>query len=125
MRLFILPLALLAATPAAAQIVINGSRQAQDSQQERAGPVQADRGWRSDVRSTHRRTEAARARGEISRRQARAIHREERRLRAAGARFAADGLSEAEREMLESQAFALRDLAQAPNRPVPPTRRGR
>jgi hypothetical protein len=123
MRLFALPLAaLLIATPAAAQI--NGTRQASASQYERPVPVQADNGWREELRAVDRRIDDARERGEISRREARTLRRQARLVRATGARFAAGGLSDAEQEMLESQAFALRDLAQAPSRPVP-ARRGR
>ena len=122
MRLIVPPLiALLLATPAAAQI--NGTRQASASQRERAVPVRSDAGWREDLRAVHRRTDEARERGEIGRSEARAIHRQERLIRAVGARFAAGGLSEAELDMLESQAFALRELSRAASRPVPPRRR--
>lgn len=122
MRLTVLPLiALFLATPAAAQI--NGTRQASASQRERAVPVRTDEGWREDLRAIHRRTDEARDRGEISRREARATHRQARLIRSVGARYAASGLTEAELDMLESQAFALRDLSRAASRPVPARRR--
>ena len=124
MRLALLPLALLVATPAAAQIVINGSRQAAGSQRERPAPSMR-RDWVGELDRVQDRAERARERGEISRREERAIRRDAQRIHALGATFAASGLSDAELAVLDSQAFALRDLAQAPSRPAPPRRRGR
>ena len=121
MRLAVLPLALLvAAMPAAAQI--NGTRQASAGERERGAPIQRH-GWSGELDRIHDRTEAAREEGELTRREARSIHRREQLIRALGARYAAGGLTDAELAMLESQTFALRDQSQAPNRPVPASRR--
>jgi hypothetical protein len=125
MRLAAITLALLiAATPASAQIVINGSRQAAGSQRERGAPSM-QRDWVGELDRVEDRAERARERGEISRREERSIRRDAQRIYALGATFAASGLSEAELAVLESQTFALRDLAQAPARRAPPRRRGR
>ncbi len=123
MRLAVLPLAFaLAATPAAAQIVINGSHQASASQRERGGPMQRA-GWSGELDRIHHDTNEAREDGAISRRAARSIHRQEQMIRSLGSSYAANGLTDAELQVLDSQAFALRDLARAPNRPVPAPRR--
>jgi hypothetical protein len=124
MRLAALPLAfiLFAATPAVAQIVINGSRQASASQRERGVPMQ-QRGVSGDLRQIDRDARRARRNGEITQREERAIHRQAALIGSLGNSYAANGLSDAELAVLESQAFALRDLAQAPVRPV--VRRGR
>jgi hypothetical protein len=124
MRLAVLPLALVlavAATPAAAQIVINGSRQASDSQRDRGAPSTRS-GWSGELRGIDRDADRAEDNGQISRREERSIHRQTSLIRSLGARYAASGLSEAELNALEGQAFALRDMVQAPNRPQ---RRGR
>jgi hypothetical protein len=120
MRRAVLPLAfvLFTATPAAAQIVINGSHQASASQRDRGGPM-ARSGWSGELGMIDRDAREDRAAGNISRREARSIHRQTALVRSLGERYAADGLSDAELDALESQALALRDLAQAPNRPVP------
>ena len=124
MRLAVLPLALLlAATPAAAQIVINGSHQASASQRDRGAPM-ARSGWSGELAMIDRDAREDREAGAISRREARAIHRGTGLIRSLGSTYAANGLTEAELAALESQVFALRDLARAPNRPVP-RRRGR
>ena len=116
MRLAVLPLALaLAATPAAAQIVINGSRQASDSQRERGAPMQP-RGWSRELRQADRSVRHARERGEIGRGEARALRGQIGAVASLGAYYARDGLSDAELAWLDAQAFALRDLAQAPVR---------
>jgi hypothetical protein len=124
MRLALLPLAFLfAATPAVAQI--NGTRQASAAERERV-PMGLQRGgWASELDEVQDRTREAREDGDLTRREARSVHRSARLIRSVGARFAANGLSEAELDMLESQAFALRDLSQAPNRPAPSHRRRR
>jgi hypothetical protein len=124
MRLAVLPLALvLIAAPGSAQIVINGSHQASASQ--RDGPVPMQRqGWSGELDRIHHDTSEAREDGLISRREARAIHRDEQMIRSLGSTYAAGGLTDAEIAVLESQAYALRDLSRAPNRPVP-QRRGR
>jgi hypothetical protein len=123
MRLAVLPLALIIATPAAAQIVINGSHQASASQIERGAPM-ARSGWSGELAMIDRDAREDRAAGAISHREARSIHRQTALIRSLGSTYASDGLADAEIAALESQAFALRDLAQAPNRPVP-QRRGR
>ena len=124
MRLAALPLVLvLTATPAAAQIVINGSHQASASQRDRAGTRLQGDGWDSELRQTARDARRARERGEITRQEARNIRRQVAAVQFLGSAYAADGLSEAELDWLESQALAVRELAQAPNRPAP--RRGR
>jgi hypothetical protein len=124
MRLVALSLALLvAATPAAAQIVINGSHQASASQIDRGAPMGRS-GWSGELAMIDRDAREGRAAGTISHREARSIHRQTALIRSIGSRYAADGLTEAELNALESQAFALRDLTRAPNRPVPPPRRG-
>ncbi len=123
MRLALLPLALLlAAAPAAAQIVINGSHQASASQRERGTPMQP-RGWSGELRQTDRDVRHARERGEISRRESRAIRGQIAAVQNLGAYYARDGLSEAELNWLDSQAFALRDLVRAPSRPARRSRR--
>ena len=104
--------------------MINGSRQADSSQRERGAPSM-QRDWSGELDRVHDRAERARERGEITRREARSIHRSEQRIRALAATYAASGRSAAELAVLESQTFALRDLAQAPTRPAPPPRRGR
>ena len=126
MRLTALPLALVlfAAGPATAQIVINGSHQASGAQQERGAPM-ARRDWSAQLDRVHHDTNQAREAGDLSRREARSIHRQEQRIRALGARYAANGLTEAELSTLETQALLLRSLSQAPNRPVTPAGRGR
>lgn len=121
-----LPLAFvlaLTATPAAAQLGINGTRQADAAQ--RGGPVLIVRGqgYRSDLRRIDRRTRLARERGEISRCEARAIRRQVSAIRATGYAYAASGLSDAELAALDIQTFALRDVSQAPARPTPSCRR--
>ena len=117
-----LAFALFAATPAAAQIVINGSHQASASQIERAAPLQRQ-SWSGELRQTDRDVRHARERGEISRPEARMIRGQIAAVQGLGAFYARDGLSDAELSWLESQAFALRDLAHAPNRAVPRSRR--
>jgi hypothetical protein len=124
MRLAVLPLALLVvATPAAAQIVINGSDQASASQRDRGVPM-ARSSWSGELALIDRDAREDRAAGSISRGEARAIHRQTDLVRSLGRSYAANGLSDAEIAFLDSQALALRDLSQAPNRPVP-SRRGR
>jgi hypothetical protein len=123
MRLALLSAALIAfaATPAAAQVSISGIPQASASQRERA--VSAQRGaWEGQLAQIDRRADRAEDDGAISRREERSIHRQTSLVRALGARYAASGLTDAELSMLEAQAFALRDLSQAPNRPIPPRR---
>ena len=123
MRFAILPLALVIATPAAAQTSISGIPQASASQRERN--VSAQRGaWEGDLRQIDRRADRAGDNGDISRREERSIHRQASAIRSLGSYYAATGLTEAELSALQSQAFALRDLAQAPGRPVA-RRRGR
>jgi hypothetical protein len=123
MRFAILPLALVIATPAAAQTSISGIPQASASQRERN--VSAQRGaWEGDLRQIDRRADRAGDEGRISHREERSIHRQTALVRSLGSYYAANGLTEAELSALQSQAFALRDLAQAPGRPVP-RRRGR
>lgn len=124
MRFAVLPLALIVASPAAAQIVINGSHQASASQRDRGAPMQRS-GWRGELGMIDRDAREDRAAGNISRREARSIHRQTALVRSLGSTYAADGLTDAELAVLEAQAFAVRDLARAPNRPVPPPRRGR
>lgn len=121
MRLFILPLMLIVASPAAAQVVINGSHQASASQRDRGFPMQRD-DWRSELGTIDRDAREDRAAGYISRGEARAIHRDTALIRSLGDRYAVSGLTDAERAALESQAYALRGLTQAPVRPVPPQR---
>ena len=122
MRLAILPLVFLFTfTPAAAQIVINGSHQAGASQRDRGAPM-ARSGWSGELAMIDRDAREDRAAGNISRREARSIHRQTALIRSLGATYASDGLTDAEIAALESQAFALRDLSQAPNRPVPQRR---
>ena len=124
MRLAALPLALIlcVATPAAAQIVINGSHQASASQRERGMPMQP-RGWSWELSRTDRDVRHARERGEISRRESRALRGQIAAVQNLGAYYARDGLSDAELAWLDAQAFALRDYARAPSRPVSRSRR--
>ncbi len=136
MRLFILPLALLlAAAPAAAQmrsqpvsipnrpISINGTGQASIADRRvyvvRPYVVVDNAGWRGELREIDRRIRRARENGEITRREARALRRQVAGIRSLGNAYAANGYTGSELSALDSQAFALRDLAQAPNRPVP------
>jgi hypothetical protein len=141
MRLVVLPLALLvAATPAAAQMrsqpvsipnrppSINGTSQASiaDRRQYVVRPyvVVDNAGWRGELREIDRRIRHARENGEISRREARALRRQVTLIWSIGNAYAANGYTDSELYALDSQTFALRDLAQAPGRPVPPPRRG-
>jgi hypothetical protein len=114
-----LAFAILAAAPAAAQI--NGTRQASAAQRDRGVAAQGS-AWSGELRRIDRRTREARENGSLSRGEARSIHRQADAIRTAAGYYAANGLSDAERDMLNSQAFALRDLSEAPTRPVP--RRG-
>lgn len=77
------------------------------------------------MRQIDRRADRAEDNGQITRREERSVHRQAALVRSIGTRYAANGLSAAELDALASQAFALRDLAQAPLRPVPAPRRGR
>jgi hypothetical protein len=139
MRLAVLTLALgLAATPAFAQmrsqpasigrpISINGTGQASiaDRRQYVVAPylvVSSDE-WRGELREIDRRIRRARADGELTRGEARGLRRQVAMIWSLGNAYAAGGYSESELSALNAQTFALRDLAQAPNRPVP--RRGR
>jgi hypothetical protein len=81
-------------------------------------------GWSGELAMIDRDAREDREAGAMGRREARAIHRGTGLIRSLGSSYAANGLSDAEIAALESQAFALRDLARAPNRPAPP-RRGR
>lgn len=134
MRFAILPLALvLAATPAAAQmrqpaplsgraLSINGTSQAgiADRRQYVVRPYVAvsNAGWQHELRQIDRRIRQARADGDLTRGQARALRRQVDMIWSLGASYAAGGYSDSELSTLNAQAFALRDLAQAPNRPV-------
>jgi hypothetical protein len=113
----------LAATPAAAQLAINGTRQADASQRERPVLVVRGQGQRSDLRRIERRTRQARDRGEIGRCEARSVRRQAAAIRSTGYGYAAGGLSDAELAVLDHQTFALRDAYRAPDRPEPNCRR--
>jgi len=139
MRLAVLPLALaLAASPAAAQmrqpvsipghqISINGTSQASlaDRRQYVVRPyvIVSSDGWRHELRTIDRRIRRAREDGELTRGQARALRRQVAMIRSLGNAYAAGGYSDSELHALNAQTFALRDLAQAPNRPIPASRR--
>ena len=118
MRLAVLPLALflVAATPAVAQVVINGSRQASASQRERGVPMANNNRAGADLRQIDRDARQARRNGEITRREERAIHRQAARIASLGSTYAANGLTDAEIAVLETQALALRSVTQAPVR---------
>lgn len=139
MRLIALPLAVLAAaTPAAAQmrsqpvsipggaISINGTGQAGIAERRRyvVRPyvVVDNAAWRGELRQIDRRIRDARENGELTRGEARALRRQVAVIRSLGNAYAAGGYTESELNALDSQTFALRDLAQAPARPVPPGR---
>lgn len=139
MRLALLPLALiLAATPAAGQmrqpaplagrpLSINGASQAGlvDRRQYAVRPyvmVRSDE-WRGELRQIDRRIRRARENGEMTRGQARALRRQVAMIWSLGNAYAAGGYSASELYALNAQTFALRDLAQAPNRPVTPSGR--
>lgn len=117
MRLAALPLAfvLLAATPATAQIVINGSRQASASQRERGVPM-ANNNSGAELGRIDRDARRARRDGEISRREERSIHQQTSLVRSLGNNYAASGLTDSELAVLENQALALRSVTQAPVR---------
>ncbi len=120
MRLAVPTLALalvLAATPAAARLAINGTRQADASQRERPVPLVRGHGYRGDLRRVNQRIRQARDRGEISRCEARSVRRQVSAIRSTGYHYAASGLSDAELAVLDHQTFALRDAYQAPARP--------
>lgn len=117
MRLFLLPLALVIASPAAAQIVINGSHQASASQRDRGVPMANNRGA-GELGQIDRDARHARRNGEISRREERAIRQQTTLIRSLGNTYAASGLTDAELAVLEAQALALRSVTQAPVRPV-------
>lgn len=130
MRRAVLPLALfafaaLAATPAAAQLSINGAGQASRADSDAEAGFGVRVGWAHDLRDVDRRTRRARENGDITRREARSIRREGQMIRQLAGRYAAGGLSDVELHELQTRVFALRNLAGAPNRPVPPPRRGR
>ena len=76
-------------------------------------------GWRHELRTIDRRIRRAREDGELTRGQARALRRQVAMIWSLGNAYAANGYSESELYALNAQTFALRDLAQAPNRPVP------
>jgi hypothetical protein len=120
MRLAALPLAfvLFTATPAAAQIVINGSHQASASQRDRGVPM-ANNVGAGDLGRIDRDARRARRNGEITRREERSIHRQAALIRSLGNSYAASGLTDSERAVLETQALALRSVTEAPVRPVP------
>jgi len=117
MRLAVLPLAfaLVAGTPAAGQIVINGSHQASASQRERGVPMASNRAG-GELRQIDRDARRARRNGEITRREERAIQRQVARIASLGNTYAANGLTDAEIAVLETQALALRSVTQAPVR---------
>jgi hypothetical protein len=139
MRLAVLPLAaLLAATPALAQmrqpasipghpISINGTRQASLADRRhyvvRPYVIVSSDGWRHELRTIDRRIRRAREDGELTRGQARALRRQVAMIWSLGNAYAAGGYSDSELYALNAQTFALRDLAQAPNRPIPASRR--
>ena len=116
-RLVLLPLLVAVATavPAGAQIVGQrsydpvppASRFLPDSGL--AGPAI----WREldDIRGDIR---AARANGWLSRREARQLRRETRRIAHAAARYGRDGLSTSERRELQARADALRGIVTRP-----------
>ena len=139
MRFAILPLALvLAASPAAAQrsqptqisgrpISINGTGQASLADRRhyvvRPWVIVSSDGWRGELRQIDRRIRRAREDGELTRGQARALRRQVAMIRSLGNSYAANGYSQSELYALNAQTFALRDLAQAPVRPVIASRR--
>ena len=116
MRLFLLPFAFILATPAAAQIVINGSHQASASQQERGVPMANNNRAGADLRRIDRDARHARRNGEITWREERSIRRQTALIGSFASSYAANGLSDAEIAMLENQALALRSVTQAPIR---------
>jgi hypothetical protein len=79
--------------------------------------------WRGELRTIDRRIRRARENGELTRGQARSLRRQVALIWSLGNSYAADGYSESELSALNAQTFALRDLAQAPNRPAPPSGR--
>ena len=139
MRFAILPLALvLAASPAAAQrsqptqisgrqISINGTGQASLADRRhyvvRPWVIVSSDGWRGELRQIDRRIRRAREDGELTRGQARALRRQVAMIWSLGNSYAANGYSQSELYALNAQTFALRDLAQAPVRPVIASRR--
>ncbi len=116
---------LIAAAPAAGQIVINGSRQADAAQLERPVPIMRGQGYRGDLRRIDRRIRRARDNGEMGRCEARSLRRQVAAIRSTAASYASGGLSDAELATLELQIFALRDAWRAPARPLPPDCRSR
>jgi hypothetical protein len=136
MRRAVLPLAVIlsAVTPAAAQmrtqpvsvpgrpISINGAGQASIADRRhyvvRPSLVVRSDGWQGELRQIDRRIRRARETGELTRREARSLRRQVAMIWSLGNAYAANGFSDSELAALESQTFALRDLAQAPVRPV-------
>ena len=104
------------------QISINGTGQAGRADRQRyvVRPwlVVRNEGWREELRQVDRRIRQARESGEMTRGEARALRREVAVIWSLGNSYAAGGYSDSELYALESQAFALRDRAGAPNRPA-------
>lgn len=64
-----------------------------------------------ELRDTRRRIDRARESGALTRREARALKREARRIEAAAVRYGRDGLSDSERRELEVRTRVLREQA--------------
>ena len=111
MRLAVLPLAfLILAAPAAAQIGINGTRQAATT-----GPIDIPIGSLSRCGRASREAVALAGRG------ARGVERERIEMRYRRLRYAGSGLTPAEQEALEQQEERLDRAAQSGHRSYPRT----
>ncbi|MFL9840538.1 hypothetical protein ABS767_06140 [Sphingomonas sp. ST-64] len=104
--------ALLVTAPAVAQI-----RDPAGSNAGWPAPRPALPGVARDLRQVDRSIRDARDAGQLSRREARELRRESRRIAALEARYARDGLSQSERDGLAARIAALRSVAAARRKP--------
>lgn len=111
MRLFMIT-AILVAAPAAAQI-----RDPSGSNAGWPAPRPALPGVARDLHQVDRSIRDARDADKLSRKEARELRRESRRIAALEERYARDGLSETERAGLQARIEALRSIASARRKP--------
>lgn len=111
MRLFMIA-AILVAAPAAAQI-----RDPSGSNTGWPAPRPALPGVARELHQVDRSIRDARDADKLSRKEARELRRESRRIAALEERYARDGLSETERAGLQARIEALRSIASARRKP--------
>jgi hypothetical protein len=117
-----LVLALVAATPASAQLTramrdYSGARVPIRGDIRMPAPVNPTLGRRAsvsrEVGAIREQIDAGRAAGQLDRREARALRREGRRIEATSERYGRDGYSDAEIAMLRTRTEALRSATAA------------